>query len=548
MATVPLTSAAQRALDSARHIAATEQAPEALPIHLLKGLATTDGIASELLHRCGLNSVEVPGNDPTALSSEIETRPPLSDELTDVMAEACRITRKFSTTGEVSSEHLLWSLARSQSDASRWMSDRGLNEAWLRTEIAGHPETEGPPIEVSFSLDEPSHDDESLPQPEFELRTASIPSSNSEERPISTRLIPPPSPEEAPQPTASRDRQVWRLLDAVANRANEGLRVIEDYVRFLTDDPRLSRRLKVLRHELGFAIGKLDTQRMLDSRDAANDVGSSISTDSESQRADPEHVARANIKRVQESLRSLEEFSKLVNVEAAAAFERLRYQMYDVETDLITPDSRFWQLQGARLYLLVCHENCQLPMERVVKDACQNGVDVIQLREKNRSDYEVAHLAEHVRDWTESAGKLLIINDRAEVARTCGADGVHLGQEDQSPTDARALLGDNSLIGLSTHSLSQARGAEKAPADYLGVGPTFRSQTKQFESFAGLEFVREVAGCIQKPWFAIGGISPDNIETVIAAGATRVAVSAAICRSEHPGLAARQLSRSLVRS
>ena len=546
MATVPLTSAAQRALDSARQIAANEQAPEALPIHLLKGLATTDGIASELLHRCGLNAIEVLGHDPSAMSSEIETRPPLSDELTDVMAEACRITRKFSASGEVSSEHLLWSLARSQSDASRWMSDQGLNEAWLKAEIAENAETEGPPIEVSFSFDEPSRDSH---QPkDIGPRSASLPKPHFEDRPISTRLIPPPAPDDASQSATSGERQVWRLLDAVANRANEGLRVIEDYVRFLTDDARLSRRLKVLRHELGFAVGKLDTNRMLESRDAANDVGSSISTESESRRADPEHVARANIKRVQESLRSLEEFSKLVNVDAATAFEHLRYRMYDVEKDLMTPDSRFRQLHGARLYLLVCHENCQLPLERVVKEACQNGVDVIQLREKNRSDYEIAYLAEHVREWTHSAGKLLIINDRAEVARTCGADGVHLGQEDQSPAEARALLGKNSLIGLSTHSLSQARDGETAPVDYLGVGPTFRSQTKHFESFAGLEFVRQVSDSIQKPWFAIGGISSENIETVISAGATRVAVSAAICRSEHPGLAARQLSHSLAQS
>jgi thiamine-phosphate pyrophosphorylase len=133
---------------------------------------------------------------------------------------------------------------------------------------------------------------------------------------------------------------------------------------------------------------------------------------------------------------------------------------------------------------------------------------------------------------------LLIVNDRPDLARLCRADGVHVGQEELSARDARAIVGTGPLVGVSTHSLAQARASVMAGANYIGVGPTFPSGTKEFERFTGVELLAQVAGEIRLPAFAIGGITLDNLSAVLAAGFCRVAVSSAIVNADHPALAA----------
>jgi thiamine-phosphate pyrophosphorylase len=121
------------------------------------------------------------------------------------------------------------------------------------------------------------------------------------------------------------------------------------------------------------------------------------------------------------------------------------------------------------------------------------------------------------------------------------ADGVHVGQEDLSVKDARAIVGTQMLIGVSTHNIDQARAAVLDGANYLGAGPTFPSNTKSFEAFAGLEYLREVAGEISLPTFAIGGIAADNVADVLATGIRRVAVSSAITAASDPATTAIQM-------
>ncbi len=150
-------------------------------------------------------------------------------------------------------------------------------------------------------------------------------------------------------------------------------------------------------------------------------------------------------------------------------------------------------------------------------------------------------LAQRVRVWTRETGALFVVNDRADLAVAADADGVHVGQDDLPVKEARAIVGPRRLVGVSTHSLEQARQAVLDGADYLGVGPVFASGTKPFDSLAGLDFVREVAAEISLPWFAIGGINADNVAAVIEAGAQRIAVSQAILSAEDPAAAAAKL-------
>ena len=133
------------------------------------------------------------------------------------------------------------------------------------------------------------------------------------------------------------------------------------------------------------------------------------------------------------------------------------------------------------------------------------------------------------------------MNDRPDLAVLAEADGVHIGQDELSVREARRIVGPHRLVGVSTHTIEQARQAVLDGADYLGVGPCFATSTKSFNQLAGLDFVRQVAAEITLPWFAIGGISPANITAVRAAGASRVAVSSAICSSPTPGRATIEL-------
>ena len=166
----------------------------------------------------------------------------------------------------------------------------------------------------------------------------------------------------------------------------------------------------------------------------------------------------------------------------------------------------------------------------VVEEAIAGGADVIQYREKGVADRELLRRAREVRILTAKARVPLIMNDRADLARLAGCDGVHLGQEDLSVRDARRVLGPTALVGVSTHDRGQLDAAVLAGASYLGVGPVFPSPTKEFSEpeLAGLSYVQLAAETTSLPWFAIGGIRQENLDRVVESGARRVAVSGAV--------------------
>ena len=173
------------------------------------------------------------------------------------------------------------------------------------------------------------------------------------------------------------------------------------------------------------------------------------------------------------------------------------------------------------------------------------GVDVVQLRDKRLADRPLLERAQRLREFTVGTDTLLIVNDRPDVALLSQADGVHVGQEELTVKQVRTIVGPRMLIGVSTHSLDQARQAVLDGANYIGVGPTFASGTKTFAEFTGLELLRAVAAEIRLPAFAIGGIGLENIRDVLATGTTRVAVSGAVVSSPNPAGAVRQIRELL---
>jgi thiamine-phosphate pyrophosphorylase len=344
---------------------------------------------------------------------------------------------------------------------------------------------------------------------------------------------------------------VWRILDANLNRAREGLRVLEDFARFLVDNHDVSLKLKSMRHDLVaaekqlFASAGIGMADRLQFRDTEGDVGTSQMTDGEQHRSALSDVIIANARRVEESLRSLEEFGKLVSAPFSAAMKSLRYSAYTMEKSLagisapglLGYDDKANRLQQARVYVLITESMCRLPWQQVVEQSLEAGAGVLQLREKSLNDRELLRRAEWIRAACLNARTLFIVNDRPDIAAICEADGVHVGQEEFSVAEARRILKPGQLVGLSTHNPDQAIQATEAGADYLGVGPVFPSQTKSFQEFPGLEFVESVANSsvVTKPWFAIGGICLERIPDLIGAGAKRVAVTSAVAGAEHPG-------------
>jgi thiamine-phosphate pyrophosphorylase len=208
------------------------------------------------------------------------------------------------------------------------------------------------------------------------------------------------------------------------------------------------------------------------------------------------------------------------------------------------PVGRRARLADARLYL--CTPD-RPDLADFLDEVLAGGVDVVQLREKGIEARRELELLEVVRDAAERHGALWSVNDRADVAHASGADVLHLGQDDLPVPAARALLGDDVLIGRSTHDARQVDAAAVEPGvDYFCVGPTWPTPTKPGRPAPGLDLTRYAARLDStRPWFAIGGIDLDNLDQVLAAGATRVVVVRALTEAADPQAAARAFKARL---
>ncbi len=166
----------------------------------------------------------------------------------------------------------------------------------------------------------------------------------------------------------------------------------------------------------------------------------------------------------------------------------------------------------------------------------EGGIDVIQLRAKECEPTKIGTLAEEIVSMTKPAGVPFIVNDHPEVAKAVGADGVHVGQDDARVDEVRNLLGDDQIVGKSTHSLAQAEAAASEAVDYIGFGPLFSTPTKPEYPAIGLEDIRAVHEKVALPIFCIGGVKLHNLPQVVAAGARRAVVVSEILQA--PDIAA----------
>jgi thiamine-phosphate pyrophosphorylase len=334
--------------------------------------------------------------------------------------------------------------------------------------------------------------------------------------------------------------QLLRIIDANLNRSSEGLRVLEDIARFLLNDAELSQRLRALRHDLAQGTKSL-RGGLLSRRDSEHDVGApmDVSYEPETKQSlqDLSGLVTANAKRVEESLRVVEELAKLPEISStvnSASFEQTRFALYTLEQDLISRISRRDKMERMLgLYVILDRQFLTGRNELdIAGQIIEGGARVIQLRDKQSEKGELLLVAQKLKDLCSQAGGLFIINDYLDLAMAVDADGLHIGQEDLPLPVIRRELPIDKIVGCSVTKLSQATKAQAEGADYIAVGSIFPTATKKGTTVVGVNMLKELKQTVSTPLVAIGGINQNNIAEVVSAGADAVAVISAVLGEE----------------
>jgi len=300
----------------------------------------------------------------------------------------------------------------------------------------------------------------------------------------------------------------FRILDANINRACEGIRVLEDISRFDFEDINSTNELRIMRHSVRKLFLSLDHE-LLTARDSKKDIGKIISSNSK--------------------LDKKEDIKNLV-FDISKEIENLRFDSYEIEKNLsknfkkILPKG-IYGITGEKFAAGRSNIEC-------VKSMIDGGIKIIQYREKEKSIRKKIEEIIEIRKMCRENNVIFIVNDHVDIAILVDADGVHVGQDDMDISYVRKLIGENKIIGRSTHCLEQAKQAVLDKADYIGVGPIFKTTTKDKDP-VGLEYLEEVVKNINIPFVAIGGIKESNIESVKKLGATTICLVSEIVGAEN---------------
>ena len=338
--------------------------------------------------------------------------------------------------------------------------------------------------------------------------------------------------------------QPLRMIDANLNRSSEGLRVLEDVARFLLNNSEVHQRLRTLRHGLAQETKSLKVI-LLSQRDSENDVGHLYPTAPVDRELDMKttslqgllDLVTANAKRVEESLRVIEELAKLSHISTmlnSTSFEQARFALYALERDLISRISRRDKIKRmSGLYAIL---DGQFLMDRdeldIANQIIEGGARIIQLRDKRGKKRDLLPAAQRIKELCSQAGVLFIINDYLDLAIAVDADGLHIGQEDLPLTIVRRELPIDKIVGCSVTTSTEAKKAQDEGVDYIAVGSIFPTATKKGAIIVGLDILKELKQTVTTPLVAIGGINQNNVSEVVAAGANAVAVISAIMREK----------------
>jgi thiamine-phosphate pyrophosphorylase len=338
---------------------------------------------------------------------------------------------------------------------------------------------------------------------------------------------------------------IIRILDENLNRLAEGLRVLEDIARMILNDTPLTQQLKSLRHNLIRADFPINLQ-LIQSRDSVSDIGSTMDVKGEKKSKDLPEIAVANSRRVQESLRVLEEMAKVAETNLkldSEVFRKARFEIYTLEQKLISRllrRDKSSKISG--LYVIIDTQTLRGKNHlEATRQVIQAGVKIIQLRDKTMPKKLLIPIAREIQELCHRNDALFIMNDYLDVALAIEADGLHIGQEDLSVEQARKFLPLDKILGVSVTSVELTRKAEAAGADYIAVGAMYPTSSKDDIKVVGLERLRRIKKIARTPVVAIGGIHKDNAREVLKAGADSICVISAVLNSLDVIRAARDL-------
>ena len=337
---------------------------------------------------------------------------------------------------------------------------------------------------------------------------------------------------------ANMDRAIYRIIDANFNRAREAARVIEEFCRFVLDSGPLVGRAKQLRHELSSTAIMLDSEKLIATRNTIGDVGCGLEVKKQLKRADLQDCFSSACKRLTEALRVLAETTQTIDADIAKRFEQLRYACYTLEKDIVIFSIPAKKLKSVRLYVIISEQRTD-KIVSLAKDCISGGADCLQLRAKNVPDIQYLAAAKEIVRICRDNSIVSIINDRVDIAAASDADGVHLGWNDLPIAQARKMQLKPLIFGISTHSVSELRKAIDERPHYVGLGSVFETNTKENIEVVGTDYIADATKVLAEEsdnivGIAIGGITVDNIDKVLMAGAKTVAVSSSVTKADNP--------------
>ena len=341
--------------------------------------------------------------------------------------------------------------------------------------------------------------------------------------------------------TNTEDLRIYQIIDANLDRAREGLRVLEDWARFGLGKEKYVKRIKNFRQ----ILGKNHLEVYKQSRNNIEDKCKGLTHKEQIKRKTPEQIISSNAGRVQEALRVIEEFSRDHNHELSKTASEIRYEIYNLEIELLNLNLR------KKLLGIINENNLYSITEKkenlleIIEEILNGGVKIIQHRFKKGNDKDHLEEAIKINSLCRKYNSLFIINDRIDIALASDADGIHLGQNDLDLKSARKILGSSKIIGISANNAIDISNAIKNGCDYIGIGPVFKTSTKKNKEPLGLEKIKTLTKDLQIPWFAIGGINKTNIANLKNYGIKKVALVSEIMNSEDPKREAIMLIKEL---
>ncbi|MDD3627692.1 MAG: thiamine phosphate synthase [bacterium] len=329
--------------------------------------------------------------------------------------------------------------------------------------------------------------------------------------------------------------KLYQILDANINRLTEGLRVLEEITRFSLSNKETTIKLKNFRHEIVTLYKSLpNSKSFINSRDTGSDPGKELNRKSELTRDNLQAIINSNSGRIKESLRVLEEFTKLLDKKISMQFKKARFDFYDIEKEVLQNSQiKKMNLNLPQLYPIIDLVFCK-DLKMVAEILNDAGIKITQLRVKHETDLKFFKAAELLKRLLNPEITLLI-NNRIDIASAVDADGVHLGQSDIPQEQARKLISSDKLIGISVNNIRESSKAVKLNADYLGFGPMYFTETKKDAGeIKSLKLLKNLNRLSPIPIATIGGITPENTLPLLQNGGKLIAVISSIFNTKNP--------------